>query len=124
MSSTPILELADFLDARAARVKALEAEAESIIHDKKDQAGYVAKMKEKAELLAALGDDAEPFVAKLPSAQADAAAERLEVFSGSAATSLRVNSVFFMSALLYPDEHQPGEPNNLERFAAEVRSWA
>lgn len=127
MSSAPILALADFLEARAAAVKAIEAEAESILHGSGDQAAYAAKMRQKAELLAALAEDSDALVTALEQSDpvlGEAAGQRLEAFSGSAATSLRVGSVFFMSALLYNDDHKPGEPNNLELYAREVRAWA
>jgi len=124
MTTTPAAALADFLDGKAALVKALEAKAQEIIHGKGDQAGYEAKMREKAELLAALAEDAENLAQALPAPLAEAAAQRLEEFSQNAANALRIGSVFYMSALLYPDEHKPGEPNNLELFAGEVRAWA
>jgi hypothetical protein len=124
MSTNPAAALADFLDERAATVRAIEAEAEAIIRNQKDQAGYTARMRGKAELLAKLAEDGRALAAALPEARAKAAAERLEQFSGSAAMSLRVGSVFFMSALLYPEDHTPGQPNDLETFAAEVRGWA
>lgn len=124
MSADSIVTLATFLDEKAKQVKAIEAEAEAIIHGKGDQAGYEAKMREKAELLSKLSGEAEPLVAALGRGLADDAAERLDGFSQNAAMALRVGSVFFMSALLYPDEHKAGEPNNLELFAAEVRTWA
>jgi len=123
MSPAPIAQFADFLAARAAMVKTLEAEAEALIHDKKDQAGYAAKMREKALLLSELAEDAKPFTEVLDPALKRAAADRLERFAGSASMSLSVGSVFFMSALLYPDDHRPGEPNDLENYAVEVRSW-
>lgn len=123
MTTTPAAALADYLDEKARQVRAIEAEAEAIIHGKGDQSGYQATMRKKAELLAALADDAESLVEALPVPLAEAAAESLGGFSANAANSLRIGSVFYMSALLYPDEHKPGEPNNLERFAAEVRSW-
>ncbi len=127
MTTTPTAALADFLDDKARQVRAIEAEAEAIIHgagdQPGDQAGYQAKMRRKAELLAALADEAEALAEALPVPLAEAAAETLGGFSANAANSLRIGSVFYMSALLYPDDHKPGEPNNLERFAAEVRSW-
>lgn len=46
---------------------------------------------------------------------------RLEEFAQGAENSLEIGSTFYMSALLYPDDHQPGEPNNLERLIAELR---
>lgn len=121
MSTSAALVLAGFLDQRARAVRAIEAEAEGLIHGKGDQAGYVAKMREKAMLLADLSGDAQGLVLALDADLAEEVEERLERFSASAANSLRVGSPFYMSALLYPDDHRPGEPNDLERFAAEVR---
>ena len=124
MSADAAAKLADFLDEKAQQVKAIEAEAEAVIHGKGDQAGYEALMRKKAELLSNIASDAAPLAAALGRGLSDAAAERLGGFSHNAAMSLKVGSVFFMSALLYPDDHTPGEPNNLELFAAEVRGWA
>lgn len=123
MTSSPTAALADYLDDKARQVRAIEAEAETAIHAKGDQPAYQALMRRKAELLQALADDAAPLVKPLGPGLAQAAGERLAGFSLNAENSLRIGSVFFMSALLYPDEHKPGEPNNLELFAAEVRSW-
>ncbi len=124
MSKSAASTLADFLEQRAKAVQAIEAEAEVIIHGQGDQAGYVVKMREKAALLAALAADARALVQALEPRLGRAAGERLERFSQSAAMSLNVGSPFFMSALLYPDEHKPGEPNDLDRYVAEVRNWA
>lgn len=123
MSKSAASVLADFLEQRARAVRSIEVEAETIIHGKGDQAGYVARMRDKAMLLADLAGAAQGLVLALPSGLADAAAERLERFSQSAANSLKVGSPFYMSALLYPDEHKPGEPNDLERYVDEVRGW-
>lgn len=124
MSSTPTAALADFLDEKARRVKDIETEAQAIIHNTGDQSGYEALMRQKAELLAALEQEALPLIKALGPGLADAAGERLAGFSQNAGNALRIGSVFYMSALLYPDEHKPGEPNNLEFLAAEVRGWA
>jgi hypothetical protein len=122
--SNPAAALAEFLDAKAAEVKNLETRAQALLSGTPDQPGYEALMREKATLLSNITEDAEDLVDALPKAKADDVAARLEQFSGNAAMSLKIGSVFFMSALLYPDEHKPGEPNNLELLAAEVRGWA
>lgn len=123
MTTTPSAALADFLDDKARTVRAIEAQAEAILHGAGGQPGYAAKMREKAELLANLADEAETLSGALDPMLAESAGDQLEAFSASAANALRIGSVFYMSALLYPDEHKPGEPNNLEILAAEVRSW-
>jgi len=58
MTSSPTAALADYLDEQARRIKALEAEAEAVIHGEGDQAAYQALMRQKAELLKALAADA------------------------------------------------------------------
>ena len=124
MSTDAIAKLADYLDEKASQVKAIEAEAQAVIHNEGDQAGYEAVMRRKAELLAALAAEAAPLVQALGAPLAAEAGDRLNGFSLNAGNALRIGSVFYMSALLYPDEHKPGEPNNLELLAAEVRGWA
>jgi hypothetical protein len=124
MSANPTTALADFLSAKAQAVRTIETEAQALLAGAPDQEGYGLKMRAKAELLAALADDAGPLLAALPEHLCDVAAVKLEGFSANAANALRIGSVFYMSALLYPDDHKPGEPNNLELFAAEVRAWA
>jgi hypothetical protein len=42
------------------------------------------------------------------------------MFSKNAQTALRLDSVFYMSALLYPGDHQKGEPDNLEKLIASL----
>ena len=124
MKTTPAAALADFLDAQAAKVRDIETRAEAAIKGTDGQREYEDIMRDKATLLASIADEAKPLVDALSGERADEAAERLGQFSMNAQNSLRIGSVFYMSALLYPDDHQKGQPNNLERFAAEVRDWA
>jgi len=124
MTANPAAALADYLDQKAQAVSDIETRAQAELNGGGGQPAYQALMREKAELLAALADDASPLVEALPGARADEAGEHLGGFSMSAQNSLRIGSVFYMSALLYPDDHKPGEPNNLQLFAAEVRAWA
>lgn len=112
--------LLDFLRDTAAAVRALEAEAEEALHKAKDEARYRAGMRRKAELLAALAHRAAPLLAAVPEARRPAIAARLEAMSQSARRSLELDSVFYMSALLYPEDHRPGEPNDLEKWIADL----
>ena len=84
---------------------------------------YRRVMRQKALLLEALYEDAKPLLPALPGDAAQAAADRLRRFSASAARSLELESVFYMSALLFSENHTPGEPNDLELFLADVRRW-
>ena len=114
----------NWLNGRCRFLRDLEEKAQQVLQKSSDTAQYKALMREKALFLQALPEEAETYLDDLPEAVADVAAERLDTFSRSASQSLRIDSVFFMYALLYPDDHKPGEPNNLERLAAEVAALA
>lgn len=119
-----IKTLADMLRGVAQEVRTLEGEAQTLLHERNDPQGYRAKMVEKASLLAELADQAAKPLAALPPDLAKPLRERIARFSRSAATALDIGSVFFMSALLYPEEHKPGEPNDLETFVETIASEA
>ena len=69
--------------------------------------------KKELIFLQSMAEDAKPLLAPLPGEARFNFALALESFSASARMSLRLNSVFYMSALLYPDNHRPGQPDNL-----------
>lgn len=86
-----------------------------------DQAAYIAAMRAKAAVLAALNDEAQPFLDEMDDDSALDYAERgLETYSYNAGKALELNSVFYMSALLFPENHKPGERHNLEIFRDEM----
>ncbi|MDR2055129.1 MAG: hypothetical protein LBQ10_04595 [Desulfovibrio sp.] len=107
--------LADCLKERHSRIMALEAEAMSCL-EAGDTQGYAAGMRAKAELLARLDEEAKPLLASLPGELRFRLALALDRFASGARTALRLNSVFYMSALLYPDDHRKGMPDNLMAF--------
>ena len=45
---------------------------------------------------------------------------RLRAFSASANNALRLGSLFYMSALLYPEDHKPGQPDDMQVFIASL----
>ena len=103
----------NFLREQIRLVKETEDTALHLLHSDGNEAGYRDGMRRKAELLAAMAEDAKPLLEPLPGETRFNYALALEGFSASARMSLRLNSVFYMSALLYPDEHKPGQPDNL-----------
>lgn len=111
-------QLADWLEKKRVAIMAREKTALELM-DKGDVNGYRDKMREKAEMLAALAKEAD--AADLPKAGLAAIRDQLENFSANASMALSLNSVFFMSALLYPDDHKPGQPDNLETLIAGLR---
>lgn len=104
----------DFLRDRIRRVKELEDKALDSLHGGRDEKAYREGMHGKAELLANLSADAAPFLDGLAPEKLPMIEHRLDMFSQSARRSIDIGSVFYMSALLYPDDHQPGQPNTLE----------
>ncbi len=110
-----------FLEERSAQVRALEEQGAKALEEPGGQEKFGAVMRQKAELLAALSQDGKPLLEGLPGERAALLARKLKVFSAGASNSLRLNSVFYMSALLYPDDHRQGEPNNLDLFISELR---
>lgn len=114
-----LARLAQWLGERRAAIMAVEREALQRL-ETGDIPGHNEKMREKAELLAALSEGAKPLLAPLPGEPRFNLALALERFSGSARTALKLDSVFYMSALLYPDDHKKGEPDNLLLFIERV----
>ena len=102
---------------RARHDEAMDCEAQALkCLDAGDLAGHSAKMHDKARLLAAMKEDARPLVAALPEQQSGAVQHALDRFSASAKFGLRIDSLFYLSALLYRDDHKAGEPDNLAVF--------
>ncbi len=124
MSASPTFM--DWLDQQVLKIAALEARARELLA--RDNGGddggdaYRAVMRDKATLLANLAQEGEKFLPSLPAHLRQAAGDELRRFSHSAKSSLGLNSVFFMSALLYPEDHKPGQPNDLELFRDELRT--
>lgn len=89
---------------------------------KGNQDSYIGIMKQKARLLASLYVKASPYLDNMDSEEAADYAERgLSVYSYNANKALELNSVFYMSALLFPDEYKQGELHNLEIFRDEMK---
>lgn len=111
----------DWMEKRHAAIMGCEKEAYARM-EAGDIDAYRAKMREKAENLSAIARDAEKMLAALPPELGNSLAERLAAFAGGANNALRLDSVFYMSALLYPDIRKPGEPDNLARCIAGFRA--
>jgi len=123
MPNQVLLDLIVFLEKTAADVKRLEEEAEILIGSD-GQIAFQTKVEEKAEILAALGEKAWKLTEKIEGELGNEIARNLEQFSMSASAALRIGSVFFMTALLYPENHKPGEPNDLETLIEDLKGRA
>lgn len=111
----------NFLHENVRRISEIETAALKHLHEAGDEAAYRDSMRTKAKLLASLAANAAPHLDDLPLEVRPMIEHRLDMFAQSAQRSLDIGSVFYMSALLYPDDHQPGQPNNLEIWLAELK---
>ncbi|WP_320008934.1 hypothetical protein [Maridesulfovibrio sp.] len=123
-SENPYRLLADWLEKEAADIRTIEREAYVALHEQNDDSAYRDLMRSKALKLASLAEQGDNIVDVKDRPDLRSAMNRISRFSQSAAQSLEVGSVFFMSALLYPEEHKDGEANDLENFIAELKSLA
>jgi hypothetical protein len=78
-------------------------------------------MREKAIFLSELPTALAPWLAKTAPGVQALLEPALNAFAQGAFTALSLNSVFYMSALLYPDCPAPGDPNNLEKLIRDLR---
>lgn len=103
----------------------MQAEGEALAClEKGDTAGYADGMHRKAELLADLKAHTAPLLEALtdsvPAEEWERLRHRLHCFSASANNALRLDSLFYMSALLYPEDHKPGQSDDLQVFIASL----
>lgn len=111
----------NWLQGTADQIRMLESQAVKLL-SQNDAEGYNAKMKEKAELLSGLFAQAQLKFRGINTPLAQRVLSTIEGFSDNAARSLKIGSVFYMSALLYPEDYVDGQPNNLELLIAEIKN--
>ena len=120
-NATSPIAFFSWLEARAHEVRRIEKQA---LHELEgqDTQGYRDGMRRKAELLAALPKASIPVVSGLSEDAAQAIQAGLWRFARNAGNALSLDSVFYMSALLYPEDYREGEANDLEVFLEELRA--
>lgn len=120
MTDIPEKALAAWLRNQHASIKKCETDAAFNLYEQNDSAAHRRLMIERAELVAGLDLNSKELVAALPEDIRDSTADALRKFANGAANALRLDSIFYMSALLYPGKHQKGEPDNLERLISSL----
>lgn len=114
-------ELISVLTDQAEQINRLETLAETVVEDPHQFQRYRAILEEKARILSGISRLVAPIMKKVSPEQAAPITQTLNRFSQSATTSMRIGSPFYMSALLYPQDHKSGEPNDLEVFIQRLR---
>ena len=113
-------KLISWLESEHSRIINFENDAIKAL-DNSDNETYLKNIKKKAEALAEIYSNSENYLVNVPANIADITRNTLSNFSGNAKMSLKINSAFFMSALLYPDEHKKGEPDNFAIFIKDLK---
>lgn len=121
MNYNPYEMLAGWLENEAGEIRKIERKAHLALYNEKDEPLYRDLMKAKALKLADLAESVSPYISALDTKDREIVGERMERFSISASKALEIGSVFFMSALLYPEDYKDGEKNDLENFADRVK---
>lgn len=112
--STPALSaLIQLLRNTGASIRAIEAKAEVALQAH-NSAAFRDLMEDKATILAELADNAGPLGQALAPEESVIAMSAIRQFSSAAEAALGLGSHFYMFALLYPDDHVKGTPNNLD----------
>jgi hypothetical protein len=111
----------NWLEESCSRIKNLESGMKESLK-RGDEEAYKKLLLEKAHFLAGAAQAAKDVLQGLPAGGREYAESRLKAFSAGARAALSLKSYFYMSALLYDDEHARGAPNNLELLLDEMRS--
>ncbi|MDR2605457.1 MAG: hypothetical protein LBC55_08970 [Desulfovibrio sp.] len=114
--------LLDMLRDGAARVGMLEREARSALYADKDTGRHRALMEQRAQTLIDLESKAADLLDALPDAERRKTRSALRAFADGARTALDLGSVFYMSALLYRDNHKEGEPDKLQALVDDLET--
>ncbi|MDO5538127.1 MAG: hypothetical protein Q4F72_11445 [Desulfovibrionaceae bacterium] len=113
--------LIDFLADYHDQVMGCEKKALAAL-DGGDADAYRALMKEKAEKMARIAEEAAPYLEQEPEYIRSEAGHSLKAFAASAKMGLRLQSPFYWSALLWDEDAKPGDPDTLQVFISELSS--
>ena len=108
-------ELISILTAAAKNIYKHEITAKVLLYENNNRQGYHDQLRQKAIVLSELADNV-ALCGDLPPHIKAMAQERIGSFSFEADRAIRLDSVFYMAVLLYPEDYQEGTPNELENF--------
>lgn len=111
-----LVKIIETLEEAAAHVRELEAEAGEALFTKDDAGIYRSKLEQKAMLMIDLESEIADFTTGLDPTLSRRIEGGLSRFASSAERGLGLGSTFYLSALLYPEDHVEGEKNDLENF--------
>lgn len=119
--SENISEAISELQRAAENIRRIEQEAREALFVRDDPETYREKLEEKTMLLMELPERVGPFCEGLGKGARREVERGLDSFAMRAERAMELSSLFFMNALLYPEDYHEGEPNDLERFIDRLR---
>jgi len=99
-------------------IRDIEKRASATLHDQGDETGYRQLMREKCDILMGLPQAGQDILAGATGAAFDDLRTELASFAARAGQAVKIGSVFYMAALLYPDDYKAGDPNDVEEAVA------
>lgn len=116
------MDMMTFLDENLVKISECEENAKKFLGEGNNDA-YIKVMHQKANILAQLPTDIKKCdESKLSPHTQKFITENINSFSASAKTALELKSTWFMSQLLFNEDHKDGEPNNFVLFVQKVKA--
>lgn len=113
--------IVDILQDTARQIRMLEAEAQEALQRRDAIAEYRQKLQQKTLLLMELPERTADCLASMGADERSRIRSRVENFARRAEQAMELESSFYMSALLYPEDYQEGEKNDLENYIEELK---
>jgi len=113
--------LLQLLEDSAERLRQLEEQARNNLYLHRDNANYRRLQREKTDLLILLPESAESLLSSLAPELRTLVTEGLEEFAYEARTARSLDSIFYMSVLLFPEsDDEQISPNAFDLFVETV----
>jgi hypothetical protein len=105
----------------AERIRHIEAEARHALYVKDDPEAHRQKLQEKTMLLMELPDLVDQYYEGMAEDIKKEIETGVKSFALRASQAWELSSIFYMSALLYPEDYREGDRNDLELFVDRLR---
>ncbi len=105
----------------AGEIRETEADAHKALFTDNDPDGYRRHLEVKSMILLDLPEAVEPLLEDVEHSIREEIMSGLIDFAKRAGYALHLGSVFYMSLLLYPDDYQEGDKNDLEELVERLR---
>jgi hypothetical protein len=109
------------LQSAAEKIRRIEDEAREALFTKDDPETHRQNLREKTMLLMELPELAGPFCDGMAKDVRAEFEKGLNSFAMRAEQAWELSSIFYMSALLYPEDYREGDRNDLESFIDRLR---